>query len=162
MKYNSTENQRIKDKLVQREVVACASQMVSEVSEKSEDLQMEILEKFHSTPDYGQAVENHLYENEDAEQEILEHFEADDINEIEDSDICDFLDLEPNLIEPYEFWIVSDWFGEKLENVGEIVDEFLGFTIWARTCSGQAISLDWSISKIAEDMEILEGQANQW
>lgn len=65
-------------------------------------------------------------------------------------------------IEPLEFWIVTEWLGEKLKDHGEIVDELFDFTIWARTTSGQAIALDYVISKIAEEMEILDGQEYSW
>ena len=69
---------------------------------------------------------------------------------------------EDELIEPYEFWIVTDWLGDKLKAQGEIVADFMGFTIWGRTTTGQAILLDYVISKICHDLEILEGQENEW
>jgi len=60
---------------------------------------------------------------------------------------------EPELIEALEFWIVTDWFGDKLKERGEIVNEdFLGFCIWGRTTSGQAISLDWVVQDILKDI----------
>jgi len=60
---------------------------------------------------------------------------------------------EPELIEALEFWIVADWFGDKLKKRGEIVNEdFLGFCIWGRTTSGQAISLDWVVQDILKDI----------
>lgn len=66
-------------------------------------------------------------------------------------------------IEEYEHWIVSDWLANKLEERGEmVIRDFLGLTIWGRTSTGQAIKLDWVISKICEEMEILEGQEHEW
>lgn len=62
--------------------------------------------------------------------------------------------------EPLEFWIVSDWFAEKLAEKGEATAELHGLTIWGRTTSGQAIFLDWVIKEIAHDMGILPGQEN--
>ena len=64
--------------------------------------------------------------------------------------------------EPLEFWIVGDWFGEKLKDHSEIVAELFDFTIWARRTSGQAIALDYVISRIAEEIEILDGQQYSW
>ena len=64
--------------------------------------------------------------------------------------------------EPLEFWIITDWLGEKLKEHGELVDELFDFTIWARRTSGQAIALDYVISRIAEEMEILDGQQYSW
>ena len=56
-----------------------------------------------------------------------------------------------------EFWIVSPWFGRKLKEYGEIVSfDFIGFTIWGRCSSGQAILLDGVISRICEELEMLE------
>jgi len=60
---------------------------------------------------------------------------------------------EPELIEALEFWIVMPWFGDKLKKRGEIVNkDFLGFCIWGRTTSGQAISLDWVVQDILKDI----------
>ena len=63
--------------------------------------------------------------------------------------------------EIFEYWIVSSWFAKKLDAEGEPV--YYGFNnIWGRTCTGQAIKLDYVIGKIAADMEILDGQRNAW
>lgn len=63
--------------------------------------------------------------------------------------------------EAYEWWFVTDWFAEKLAEHGEMV--IRGWhNVWGRGCSGQAILLDWVIGKIAEEMEILEGQEHDW
>jgi len=60
---------------------------------------------------------------------------------------------EPELIEALEFWIVMPWFGDELKKRGEIVNEdFLGFCIWGRATSGQAISLDWVVQDILKDI----------
>ena len=71
-------------------------------------------------------------------------------------------DEEGNQIEIFEHWIITEWFGEKLSEHGEKVFELFDFTIWARSTTGQAILLDHVISEIAEKMEILEGQKNEW
>jgi len=64
--------------------------------------------------------------------------------------------------EVFEWWVVSSWLLEKLKEQGEpILDNDFG-EWWGRCTTGQAISLDYVISKIAFDMEILEGQANEW
>ena len=56
---------------------------------------------------------------------------------------------EDDYIEALEFWIVSDWFAKKLADKGELITlDFLGLTIWGRTCSGQSISMDCVISDI--------------
>ena len=60
---------------------------------------------------------------------------------------------DPELIEALEFWIVQDWFGDELKKRDEIVNEdFLGFCIWGRTTSGQAISMDYVVQDILKDI----------
>ena len=56
---------------------------------------------------------------------------------------------DPYVMEALEFWIVSDWLAEKLEDQGEPVAELDGLPIWGRTCSGQKISMDGPILEIA-------------
>lgn len=66
---------------------------------------------------------------------------------------CAIDDIEPYHREVYEHWIVSDWLAGKLAAKGEKVDyDFAGLTVWARTTTGQAISVDWVIEQIVEDL----------
>lgn len=59
-------------------------------------------------------------------------------------------DLEPYDREVCEHWAVSDWLADKLIKRGEKVDkDFAGLTVWARTTTGQAISMDSVIRDIA-------------
>ena len=74
---------------------------------------------------------------------------ADDLN----IDIDNFTEPE----EALEHWIVSGWLAGKLEEYGELITkDFLGLTIWGRTCSGQAIMLDYVISQICDDLDMLK------
>ena len=76
------------------------------------------------------------------------------INEEETWDeVCYLHRLEPNIDEVYEHWIVSDWFGRKLSEKGEIVNDLCGLTIWGRCTSGQAIYIDSVVEQIVEDLE---------
>lgn len=78
----------------------------------------------------------------------------DKVNEEETwAEVCGLHHLEPNIDEVYEHWIVSDWFGRKLREKGEIVDDLCGLTIWGRCCSGQAIYIDPVVEQIVEDLE---------
>ena len=64
--------------------------------------------------------------------------------------------------EVYEWWFVSEWLFEKLKEQGEVViDSRYGY-LWGRCTTGQAILLDGVIGRIAENLEILEGQKNDW
>jgi hypothetical protein len=65
--------------------------------------------------------------------------------------------------EIFEFWLVSDWFADKLAKKGECVNkDWHGLTVWGRCTTGQHMLLDSVVSHIAKDMEILEGQLNEW
>ena len=60
---------------------------------------------------------------------------------------------EDEFIEAYEHWLVTDWLADKLAAKGEMVTkDFMGLTIWGRTCTGQAIYLDNVIEEIYNDL----------
>jgi len=68
---------------------------------------------------------------------------------------CEVHNLDPQEYagEVYEHWIVSDWLARKLEARDErIVRDWHGLTIWARTTTGQAISMDEVIRDIYRDL----------
>lgn len=68
-------------------------------------------------------------------------------------DLCDEYQIEPYEWEVYEYWAVSTWLAEKLQEAGERVDtDFAGLNVWARTTTGQAISMDAVIRKIAVEI----------
>ena len=71
-------------------------------------------------------------------------------------------DCEEEPQEIFEWWAVSEYLFEKLKAKHEPVLEYGNIYIWGRTCTGQAILLDGVISEIALEMEILEGQKNEW
>ncbi len=54
----------------------------------------------------------------------------------------------------YEYWFISDWLADKLEDKGEIVlHEFADFySVWGRSTTGQAISMDSVIEDIAKGL----------
>jgi hypothetical protein len=67
--------------------------------------------------------------------------------------LCRHYDIEPCDREVFEHWIVSDWLADELDAKGEKVDrDFSGMTVWARTTTGQAISMDSVIVEIAADL----------
>ena len=48
-----------------------------------------------------------------------------------------------------EYWLVSEWLANKLENKGETVErDFMGLIVWGRTTTGQAIWCDYIIQEI--------------
>ena len=51
--------------------------------------------------------------------------------------------------EVYEHWLCSEWFISKMKNQDEpILETDLG-TWWGRTCTGQAIYLDYNVQELA-------------
>jgi len=75
------------------------------------------------------------------------------IAETSNQDYCEHNNLEPHQVEIYEHWIVSKYLAERLAEKGEKVDmDFEGLIIWGRPTSGQAISIDYVICKIYDEM----------
>lgn len=64
----------------------------------------------------------------------VEHFQE----EVEEEEP----DIEYETREPYEFWVVSNYFGEYLEKKEELTTKQWGFYIWGRETTGQSILLD--------------------
>lgn len=178
MSLNSPKNQSIKRKLVEREVLCQINSEVEFILTITQDTHV------HDAPYSWDDVTN-LYladidemkefindnldgqETEELYERFLDEFEDDetiDLEKIEPSDLQDYLqenhDFEPRHKEIYEWWKVSSWFAEKLTQQGECIIEHAN--IWGRQTSGQAILLDHVISKIAMEMEILDGMKNEW
>jgi len=172
---NSTENQEIKRKFVENEVVYCVSYLISEMSKLQEHLDyqdQEALYNIQSTPNYEDAVNNcvdfHVIWSNFLDGYVWVNKEVHTVSEVFDTeneayqDCCEEHNIEYDYFEAYEFWIVSEFLARKLKERGEMVDEFMGLTVWGRCCSGQAILLDNVISEICHDMEILKGQKYEW
>ncbi len=172
--YNSSKNQSIKMRFVQREVYTCISDFAEYLFSHDGDKyanwdEWENLYVAHC-PECGEVVKDKDWDevNED-DVEYIKIISDEIANGYMDHGVkcphCDALYAEEPEPEPqdiYEYWIVSSWLGEKLKERGEPVLARGGGWIWGRTCNGQAILLDNVISEICYDMEILEGQAREW
>ena len=99
-------------------------------------------------------VEGFLYEDIEnlfmTDEEIIK-WHLDDIEiegkEITAEDLDDFRYDNPKEI--YEWYLVSDWFIDKLREINEpVLDNYYG-EYWGRCCTGQAICLDYSIQELA-------------
>ena len=146
MDYNSIVNQEIKSKFVNREVLICFS------CEMDEIMQTGILS-------YYEDIEN-LYIN-------TCHYCANTYdNNIDICPECEkdghIEELSPEPQEIFEWYIVTEYLYRKLKEKNEPVIEWGNNYYWGRCCTGQAILLDCVISEICSDMEILEGQKNEW
>ena len=128
----SAVNQRVVDRLVNREVYCCMTQEV-------EYMLGRIAYGDDGNP-FDESVYDSLFVSCDDE---------------DDESSCP--------AEIYEWWAVSNWFGEKLKEKGQpVIESVWGKSYWGRTCTGQSISLDWCVVSVAKDMMILEGMDNYW
>ena len=61
---------------------------------------------------------------------------------------------EPEYIEIFEYYFVSEWLAEKLEQLKEPIlrSDMLDFPVWGRTCTGQMIILDGTFQTIASNL----------
>lgn len=161
--FNSIVNQTITGKFVEIHVVTCLTGMVEYILNKSNEdseapFNYDDIENTH--PDNSEAIEelqeelNTLEELEELteEQEDKTYKLRDDIKELEDE--------QEEYNEAYEWWEVSSYLLNKLQENGQMVIPHMN--LWGRQTSGQAILLDHVISVICEDMGILEGQENSW
>ena len=120
--------QQITADLVKREVYACQSMLVSELFEK-EIVNFDNYENFYMSDEMIKKYHN--VETEEEIQEIRDN--AEDTQEI------------------FEHWVCSEWFIQQLKKIGEPILETDFETWWGRTCTGQAICLDYNIQKLAYD-----------
>lgn len=184
MNVNSNNNQTIKGKFVGREVITCVTSTTeyilnqndynapfswddvenyfidnSDEIEEIEDELLDISEKRRELEDKVFSLENKnqlTYEKERELDEKINEFIAKEDELQEKIDELEQEQDEPQ--EVYEWWEVSSYLLEKLRAKGEVVIPHMN--IWGRCRSGQAILLDYVISEICFDNEILEGQEN--
>jgi hypothetical protein len=171
MDYHSSKNQKILAELVRREVIYCISELIGELSTdtKYDDILMDL----SMVPDYEAIVENNdeldVYWDDACAGYAFKDKDGDE-SECYDTWIeaveaaCDDhrIDID-EYREVFEYWLVSRFLANRLEEHGEpVAQDFLGLTIWGRCTTGQAIYMDHVIGEIAEEMEILEGQKYEW
>lgn len=163
--------------MIQQEVIQNASEFVGQMQYIQESLSPEYHEDLMSlwlSVDYETTVENSEYEIVRVDVEQNDPYFV----YVDSDDLCDegviyaveetpglkqhsYLDaciecyednhLEEVYKEPLQYWIVTDYFGRELRELGEVVVfDFMGFTIWGRTCCGQAIYMDGVIQDLYE------------
>lgn len=170
----------VAERLVSNEVFYCVSYMVSELSrdpnymdailefsmvykdnsEAIDDLQDRIDELEAKKDDAVDGLNDYT---DNLDMDAMEMFYDDCLEAIDDlfdnaieeleNDKQDLETEQDYPDEALEHWLVSDWLADKLESYGQMVTkDFLGLTIWGRSTSGQAISMDYVIQQIAKDM----------
>lgn len=165
MKQLSYEQEREISSFVSREVIYCVSALVSTLAKTAAESGKladgtyydNILEICVQDDWESPARENGWEQKEDGQ--IYKDIEGDSENEESERyaddwrDACEQDNLDPYTVEAYEHWIVSNWLADKLEAKGEMIGrDICGLTIWGRTTTGQAISMDSVIQEIYNDL----------
>lgn len=140
------------ENLVRNEVVYCASQIVTELLAKEDNI--DDFYHLRGREDYLEAIHQELA-NKDLET-VLSDYNVEDLTDIEENDLVDIANeynIDPYYNEVYEYWIVSGFLADRLEAEREVIErDFFGLTIWGRMTTGQAICCDHVICKIATDI----------
>ena len=168
--FNSVVNQDIKRKFVEREVFANVNSMVEYILRqdggRDAPFTYDDIENLYTHPEYFGKYANFKGGTEEKWEEEISRLKTIEDQTPEDElsqlakEIEELEELETEPQEIYEYWLVSGYLIEKLKEQGECVIECEN--IWCRGTTGQAILLDGVISRICSDMEILEGQENDW
>lgn len=83
-----------------------------------------------------------------APQELLEALnESEDFINIHFNVLEEEQPLEDELRDIFEYYLVSDYLGEKLKAINEPIMNLSTCSLWGRTCTGQAIEMDGTIQK---------------
>lgn len=152
-KYESAEYQNKVRDFVSREVIYNVSSLISELGNQEALYRDELLPVCSQDNWKDTAIEDFINGTPDQKGKP---FTVDDFHSLhgeEYREYCEERDIDPQTTEAYEHWIVTDYLADKLEAKGEMVlRDFLGMTIWGRTCSGQAILLDSVICDIYDEL----------
>lgn len=188
-------NQRIRRRLVEREVLHNLCQTVEfamKHAENDDDLSYDDLLSLCSGQDWEEPGQDRVSEMDRNDlltalgeygadlpgvDEDNEDDDADEGGDLSDDQLramlieciggdwqefCETERLDPHDLDVYEHWAVTSWFKSRLAERGEITGDLLDFDVWGRTCTGQAISMDYVIASIAAEMGVLAGQRNEW
>jgi len=143
--------QRASDRMVREGIIYCVSSLISELMDKLPDLTD--WENF-----YPQVTFDVSYRCNYCKQGwVIE--DAENADEVSNCPKCGReakrYAFDEHYREVFEYWIVDSWMAEKLKQEGElIVENFMGGAIdyiWCRTGTGQAISMDYVMRKLAKE-----------
>lgn len=168
--FNSLINQTIKDRFVGINIYCNLNSMICEREDYKNGGFFEEIENYFSYPELS--IHNHYFEGGDQSdldekiEEIEGRLEKSEMGSTKFLDLDNFLselnvlDIEPQEI--FEWWAISRHLHTKLKERGEPVWDDGSMYVWGRCTTGQAISLDYGISVICSNMEILDGQEYSW
>lgn len=153
--------QHVLDRIVREEIFTGANEMVQTLLNGGLCLESCSFAELHhaclSAPDYSEPPEGYTVRPSAYDGRWF-FVDPDDVPEGDDYDtereaiIAAWEDSgdEPDDTEALQFWLVSDWLADKLEDIGEpIARDVLGFNVWGRTECGQALTADASLNRVA-------------
>jgi len=85
------------------------------------------------------------------DEEIKDNYEY-DLKGKDEEEINEFIqnvrDRGEDQKEIFEYWCVTEWLYEKLKQLNQPVTQWENLNIWGRTCMGQAIALDNTMTEV--------------
>ncbi len=135
------------DDLVHQEIYYNISALMSRLQELEPDTFIEEFLHYDNSPDAVEEFLDNSVSITDLKEALVEYFPYRNISFLsfdEKELLAEKLNFEPEPIEIYEYWIISDWLADKLEQewAEVVVRDYHGLTIWGRAATGQAISMD--------------------
>jgi hypothetical protein len=132
--------------LVRNEIFANLSALVeamaSKGDEEAQELTYGVLDYESAAEEAGWTLTADRWTHDDEEDEYCNA-----------EDLCAEHDIEAHEREVFEHWSVSSWLAGQLEKHGEkIARDWYGHNVWARTTTGQSISIDAVIEDIVRAM----------
>jgi hypothetical protein len=90
------------------------------------------------------------------DEEIIRNFGSYDEDMTEQEIIDEARNNGEDVNEIFEWWLVSDWFLDRLREINEpIIDNDYG-EYWGRCCTGQVIYLDYNMQELAYECAVDE------
>ena len=135
------EIERLVSYIIKKDILICQTRLVEKLFEEC-IIEYDDIINFYPDP--------YLFSNEELEvmcDNYSIEYDENDIDNIQ-TRLSEY--MEPQDI--YEWWSVTDWLADKLENNNEPILRTDCGTWWGRTCTGQAISLDGTIQRIVIEL----------
>jgi len=132
--------QRAVGKLVDREVIHCASGLITDAARNEQSEYSDELQRISGG-----------YEQQCPECNGT-GLETDPDTQVQKDEPCNECDEGEVLVEVFEHWIISPWLAQRLCERGELVAKVWDFWVWGRQCTGQAILLDSVVCDIYNAM----------
>ncbi len=161
--FDSIANQDIKGKFIRREVFGCFTAEVEYILSRHDandaPFTFDDVERIY-TPYCRECGEDYTRFSKSKNDNGISAYTCEDCGHEYTEEEYSLLDTQHQEI--YEWWAVSGYLASKLASYGECIIDGPCVFYWGRCCTGQTILLDYIISKICEDMGILDGQPNSW